>query len=100
MTRHAETPEGAAPAPPVIVIVDADPEARAAAEAALLRRFGPDYRVLAAESADAGLEDVQRLAQRGDDVALVLADLRLPGAGGVAFLERARAAPRGHARAA
>jgi thioredoxin reductase (NADPH) len=75
----------------VIVIVDADPAARAATEAALVRRFGADYRVLAADSAEAGLATLERLARQGDEVALVAADLKLTGIDGVDFLERAHA---------
>ena len=81
----------AAPAPgnPVLFVVDADPQARAVTESALARRFGPDYRVLAADAPRGGLEALERLAAGGGDVALVAADLRLPGMDGVEFLERA-----------
>ena len=71
-------------------IVDADREARVAMESALHRRFAPDYRVLAADSAEAGLDALERLAREGDEVALVAADLRLPGMDGVEFLGRAQ----------
>ena len=91
MTKHAETPDGTTPGPPVLFIVDADREARVATESALLRRFAPDYRVLTADSAQAGLDALARLAHQGDEVALVAADLHLPGMDGVEFLERARA---------
>jgi thioredoxin reductase (NADPH) len=99
MSQHAETPDRAAPGLPVLFLVDADPAARGAAEAALLRRFGRDYRVLTADTPEAGLDALARLAHRGDDVALVAADLRLPGMGGVAFLGRARALHRRAMRA-
>jgi thioredoxin reductase (NADPH) len=62
-----------------------------ATEAALLRRFAPDYRVLSAASPEAGLDALERLAHAGEAVALVAADLRLPGMDGIAFLERAHA---------
>lgn len=39
-----------APGPPVLFIADGDPEARAVTESALARRFGSDYRVLAADT--------------------------------------------------
>jgi thioredoxin reductase (NADPH) len=77
-------------ATPVLVVVDADREARLATEAALVRRFGPDYRVVTADSDTAGLAELEQLASNGEDVALVAADLRLPGMDGVAFLERAQ----------
>jgi thioredoxin reductase (NADPH) len=74
---------------PVLFIVDGDQEARLVTESALARRFGADYRVLAAGTAQDGLDRLQRLADRGDRVALVAADLHLPGMDGPQFLERA-----------
>jgi thioredoxin reductase (NADPH) len=100
MTQGAVTPAVTGGAGlPVVFIVDADPAARAAAEAALVRRFGADYRVLAADSAAAGLAALEGLARRGEAVALVAADLRLPGTDGVDVLERAHALHPGAARA-
>jgi thioredoxin reductase (NADPH) len=84
---------------PVLFIVDADREARIATESALIRRFAPDYRVLTADTPEAGLEGLERLAHRGEEVALVAADLRLPGTDGIAFLELARALHRRAIRA-
>jgi thioredoxin reductase (NADPH) len=84
---------------PVLFIVDADREARIAIESALMRRFAPDYRVLSADSPEAGFEGLERLARRGEEVALVAADLRLSGTDGIAFLERARALHRRAIRA-
>ena len=83
---------------PVLFVVDADGEARAATESALVRRFGADYRVLTADSEEAGLDALRRLAHRGDQVALVAAELHLPGIDGIAFLERAQALHRGASR--
>ena len=83
---------------PVLFVVDADGEARAATESALIRRFGADYRVLTADSGEAGLDALQRLAHRGDQVALVAAELHMPGIDGIAFLERAQALHRGASR--
>jgi thioredoxin reductase (NADPH) len=99
-TKHnGASADELAPGPPVLFIVDADREARIATESALLRRFAPDYRVLTADSPETGLEGLQRLAHRGEEVALVAADLRLPGTDGIAFLERARALHRRAIRA-
>lgn len=91
MTERDETVNGVPTGLPVLFIVDAAREARMAAESALLRRFGLDYRVLTADSADSALESLAGLADRGEAVALVAAELRLPGMGAVAFLDRARA---------
>jgi thioredoxin reductase (NADPH) len=89
MTTHDGTTDAAALAPPALLIVDADAQARAVTEAALARRFGADYRVVTVDSPQAGLDILEQLAGRGDQVALVAADLHLPGMDGVAFLERA-----------
>jgi thioredoxin reductase (NADPH) len=88
MTTH-DAADAAAHAPPALFIVDADPQARAVTESALARRFGSDYQVLTADAPEAGLDILERLAGRGEQVALLAADLRLPGMDGVAFLERA-----------
>ena len=64
---------------PVLVVVDADQQARMETEAALVRRFEPDYRVVSAESPSTGLAALEQLAHNGEDVALIAADLRLPG---------------------
>jgi thioredoxin reductase (NADPH) len=79
---------------PVLFLADGDPQARAVTESALARRFGPDYRVLAADTPQGGLEMLEHLAAQGSDVALIAADLRLPG---MEFLKRAHAL---HPRAA
>jgi thioredoxin reductase (NADPH) len=50
-----------------------------------------NYQVVTADSPETGLEALERLAQGGEAVALVVADLRLPGMDGVEFLERAHA---------
>jgi thioredoxin reductase (NADPH) len=74
---------------PVLFVVDADQAARAATEAALVRRFGLDYRVVTADTPESGLAALERLARHGGDVALIAADLGLPEMSGVEFLERA-----------
>jgi thioredoxin reductase (NADPH) len=99
MTKPANIPVGTTPGLPVLFIVDADQEARLAIQASLLRRFGPDYQVLTADSSRAGLDALTRLAHQGDEVALVAADLRLAGMDGVEFLDRARALHRRASRA-
>lgn len=90
MTTDDGTAHAAALPPPVLLIVDADPEARAMTESALARRFGPDYQVLAATTPQGGLDALQRLADHDGDVALVAADLHLPGMDGVEFLDRSQ----------
>ena len=84
---------------PVLLVVDHDPNELAAFERALRRRYGADYEVIAERSPEAALDLLERLAEGGEDVALVAADLRLPGIDGVEFLERAHALHRGVVRA-
>lgn len=90
MTKYNKTSDESAPVLPVLFIVDAERDARVATESALLRRFAPDYRVVAAGSPEAGLQALEELARRGEAVALVAADLRLTGMDGVEFLGQAR----------
>ncbi len=75
---------------PILFVVDDDSEALGEFERALRRRYGADFRVMAERSPEVALATLERLAQRGEEVALVMADLHLPGMDGVEFLERAR----------
>jgi thioredoxin reductase (NADPH) len=84
---------------PVLLVVDNDPRELTAFERALRRRYGADYRVMAERSPEAALDLLEKLAEGGEDVALVAADLHLPGMDGVEFLERAHALHRGVVRA-
>ena len=74
---------------PVVLIVDPDPHASKALEDALARRFGQDYRIETAGSADAALQLLRRLTDDHGDVALVAAELALDGVDGVEFIEQA-----------
>lgn len=76
---------------PVLLTVDDDPEVLRAVERDLRRRYGEHYRVLRAESGATALTLLEQLKLRGDPVALLLADQRMPGMTGVEFLERAMA---------
>jgi thioredoxin reductase (NADPH) len=97
MTTH-ECTHAVVPGAPVLLVVDADAAARAATASALARRFGHDYRVVTADAPEAGLDTLERLAEGGDQVALVAADLHLPGMDGVEFLERAHVLHRSASR--
>jgi thioredoxin reductase (NADPH) len=98
VTEQFDPARIAGSAAPVLVVVDADRQARMTTEAALVRRFEPDYRVVTADSATAGLGALQRLASDGEDVALIAADLGLPGMDALAFLEQANELHRGASR--
>lgn len=76
-------------AKPILLSVDDDPEVSRAVERDLRRKFGGDYRVMRAESGPAALDALEKLTLRGDQVALLLVDQRMPVMTGVEFLERA-----------
>jgi thioredoxin reductase (NADPH) len=73
----------------LVLAVDDDPAVGRAIERDLRRRYGSRYRVLMADSGPAGLEVVEEIVRRGDPVALLIADQRMPGMSGVEFLGRA-----------
>lgn len=71
---------------PVVLVVDHDQQDLARVTAELRRRFGADLDIVARSSAEAGREVLERLARESTDVALVLADHRLPGLSGTELL--------------
>ena len=75
---------------PVVLSVDDDPAVARAVGRDLRARYGDRYQVLAADSGQTALGVLDRLAERGQPVALLLADQRMPRMDGVSFLEEAR----------
>jgi thioredoxin reductase (NADPH) len=90
----AEQPPGHAPDArerrPAIVAVDDEPAVLAAVARDLRRGFGEHYRVLRASSGPEALDLLRQLRARGDDVALLIADQRMPGMAGTDYLVEAR----------
>src|SRR3954470_8886282 len=74
---------------PVLLSVDDDPGVSRAVARDLRRRYGEEFRVLRAASGDEALEALRELKLRGDLVAAVLADYRMPQMNGIEFLEAA-----------
>jgi thioredoxin reductase (NADPH) len=74
---------------PVLLTVDDDPAVSRAIARDLRRRYGEDHRVLRASSAAEGLDALRELKLRGDPVAVLLADYRMPQMNGIEFLEQA-----------
>src|ERR1700729_1289650 len=72
-----------------IVTVDDDPGVSRAVARDLRRRYGEQHRIVRAESGEAALEALRQLKLRGDMVAIILADYRMPQMNGIEFLERA-----------
>jgi thioredoxin reductase (NADPH) len=74
---------------PVLLTVDDDPGVSRAVARDLRRRYGQDYRVVRAESGPQALEALREIKLRGDVVAVLLADYRMPQMSGLEFLEQA-----------
>jgi thioredoxin reductase (NADPH) len=71
---------------PVLLAVDDDREVVRAVERDLRNRYAHDFTVIAAGSGDEAMEIVRRLVPRGDPLALVVTDQRMPGMTGVELL--------------
>jgi len=72
-----------------ILTVDDDPAVSRAVARDLRRRYGEQYRIVRAESPSAGLDALGQMKLRGDLVAVILADYRMPEQSGIDFLEQA-----------
>jgi thioredoxin reductase (NADPH) len=76
---------------PAILAVDDEPAVLAAVARDLRRRFGERYRILRAGSGAEALELLAELRTRGDAVAMLVADQRMPAMDGTDYLVKARA---------
>ena len=74
---------------PVLLTVDDDPGVSRAVARDLRRRYGQDHRIVRAESGRQALEALREIKLRGDPVAVLLADYRMPEMSGLEFLEQA-----------
>ncbi len=72
-----------------IITVDDDPDVSRAVSRDLRRKYGSEYRIVRAESGPSALDALRELKLRGDQVAVILADYRMPNMNGVEFLEHA-----------
>jgi thioredoxin reductase (NADPH) len=72
-----------------IVTVDDDPGVSRAVARDLRRRYGEQHRIVRAESGASALDALRQMKLRGDSVAVILADYRMPQMNGIEFLERA-----------
>ena len=74
---------------PVLLTVDDDPSVSRAVARDLRRRYGADYRIMRSDSGEEALEAIRDVVLRGEQVAAILADYRMPRMNGVDFLEQA-----------
>src|SRR5580704_2592208 len=91
-TQGSASPEPASaqePRRPAIMTVDDDPDVSRAIARDLRRRYGEQNRIVRAESGEAALDALRQMKLRGDLVAMILADYRMPQLNGIEFLERA-----------
>ena len=77
-------------AKPILLSVDDDSDVLRAIERDLRSHYGAEYRVLASDSPEGGLDLLRQLKVRNDTVALLLADQRMPNMDGVHFLQQAK----------
>src|SRR3954449_7378268 len=75
---------------PAILAVDDEPAVLAAVARDLRKGFGEGYRILRASSGAEALETLAEVRRRGEQVALLVADQRMPGLSGTEYLVRAR----------
>src|SRR3954470_23352976 len=75
---------------PAILAVDDEPAVLAAVSRDLRRGFGERFRIVRAGSGREGLDVLSELRRRGDQVAMLIADERMPGMEGTEYLVQAR----------
>jgi len=75
---------------PVLLVVDDDPQVLAAVRRDLRSRYRDDYTVMSAGSGPEALSTARELKSRGDSLAMVISDQRMPGMLGGELLARSR----------
>jgi len=75
---------------PVILAVDDDPQVLAAFRRDLRGRYRAQYSIVGAVSGDEALQAVRELKSRGEPLAMIISDQRMPSMPGVELLARSR----------
>ena len=75
---------------PALLVVDDDPQVLAAVRRDLRGRYRQDYSVVSASSGEEAVAAIKELKARGDSLAIVISDQRMPGLQGTDVLTQAR----------
>jgi thioredoxin reductase (NADPH) len=75
---------------PALLVVDDDAQVLAAVRRDLRARYRESYTVVAASSGEEAVATIDELKARGDELALVISDQRMPGIQGTEVLARSR----------
>ena len=75
---------------PVILVVDDDAQVLAAVRRDLRTRYRESYAIISAASGEEALATIHELKARGDSLAIVISDQRMPGMHGTELLTRSR----------
>jgi thioredoxin reductase (NADPH) len=75
---------------PVLLVVDDDPQVLAAVRRDLRSRYREKYTVMSAASGEEALATARELKARGDSLAIIISDQRMPGMPGSEVLARSR----------
>ena len=75
---------------PVILAVDDDPQVLAALRRDLRSHYRQEYSILGVGSGDAALGAVREMKSRGEALAMIISDQRMPSMPGVELLARSR----------
>jgi thioredoxin reductase (NADPH) len=75
---------------PVLLVVDDDAQVLAAVRRDLRGKYRESYTVISAASGEEALATVKELKARGDSLAMIISDQRMPGMNGTELLTRSR----------
>jgi len=75
---------------PALLVVDDDPQVLAAVRRDLRSRYRESYSVISASSGEEALVTIRELKARGDSLAIVISDQRMPGIQGTDVLAQSR----------
>jgi thioredoxin reductase (NADPH) len=87
--ERVTAPATTAPSRAALLTVDDDPGVSRAVARDLRRHYGETHRIVRAESGEQALAALREMKLRGEQVAVLLADFRMPRMSGIEFLEQA-----------